>query len=196
MVDVIIINSVVHRLKKTFFVLLQTEDGDVFKLTFDYMHAVDKSIGAVTSIRIKYFETLPLAFGLCLLKSGFLFLAAEFGNHTLFQIENLGDDEEDMPEFTSEEYDGRPLTFTPRNLRNLSPVDEIESLSPLIDSKVLNLTGDDTPQIYSICGKGSRSTFRILKHGLEVNEVAISELPGNPNAVWTVRGPSGMINFI
>ena len=67
-------------------------------------------------------------------------------------------------------------------------MDELESLSPLIDAKVLNLTDEDTPQIYALCGRGSRSTFRILRHGLEVSELAVSELPGNPNAVWTVRG--------
>jgi splicing factor 3B subunit 3 len=28
---------------------------------------------------------------------------------------------------------------------------------------------------------------RVLRHGLEVSEMAVSELPGNPNAVWTVK---------
>lgn len=37
------------------------------------------------------------------------------------------------------------------------------------------------------CGRGSRSTLRVLRHGLEVSEMAVSELPGNPNAVWTVK---------
>lgn len=64
----------------------------------------------------------------------------------------------------------------------------MESLSPLIDSAVLNLTDEDTPQIYALCGKGARSSFRILRHGLEVSEIAATELPGNPSAVWTVRG--------
>ena len=49
---------------------------------------------------------------------------------------------------------------------------------------------DDTPQIYAACGRGTRSTFRILKHGLEVSEMAVSELPGSPNAVWTVKKTS------
>jgi splicing factor 3B subunit 3 len=84
--------------------------------------------------------------------------------------------------------------FKPRNLRNLSLVDEIESLSPLIDSLVLNLGEEENPQIYTLCGKGARSTLRILRHGLEVNEIAVSELPGNPSSIWTVRGSEG--NFI
>lgn len=41
--------------------------------------------------------------------------------------------------------------------------------------------------MYISCGRGPRSTFRVLRHGLEVSEMAVSELPGNPNAVWTVK---------
>ena len=38
-----------------------------------------------------------------------------------------------------------------------------------------------------LCGRGPRSSVRVLRHGLEVSEMAVSELPGNPNAVWTVK---------
>jgi splicing factor 3B subunit 3 len=80
--NIIVITSVVHRLKKSFFVLVQTELGDVFKVTMDYL-TPDGTIGPVTCLKIKYFETLPPATGICLLKSGFLFLAVEFGNQYL-----------------------------------------------------------------------------------------------------------------
>lgn len=50
-----------------------------------------------------------------------------------------------------------------------------------------DLTGEDTPQVYLACGRGPRSSLRVLRHGLEVAEMAVSELPGSPNAVWTVR---------
>ena len=46
---------------------------------------------------------------------------------------------------------------------------------------------EDTPQVYAACGRGPRSSLRVLRHGLEVTEMAVSELPGNPNAVWTVK---------
>lgn len=184
----------VHKLKRSFFVLLQTEDGDVFKLVMDYSQGTD-GFGKVENMRIRYFETLFTSVSLCLLKSGFLFAASEYGNHLLYQIENLGDDEEEQPEFQSQDFDQKSAALTQqscvmraRNLRNLSPVDEIQSLCPLIDSKVLNLQDEETPQIYVLCGRGSRSTFRILRHGLDVSEIAVSELPGNPSSVWTVRG--------
>ena len=53
--------------------------------------------------------------------------------------------------------------------------------------QVADLAGEDTPQVYLACGRGARSSLRVLRHGLEVAEMAVSELPGNPNAVWTVR---------
>jgi splicing factor 3B subunit 3 len=78
--------------------------------------------------------------------------------------------------------------FTPRALENLALADELESLDPIIDSKVLNLLpNSDTPQIFAACGRGARSSLRILRHGLEVEESVNSELPGIPNAVWTTK---------
>ena len=34
---------------------------------------------------------------------------------------------------------------------------------------------------------GGHATIRTLRHGLEVTQLALSELPGTPNAVWTVK---------
>ena len=67
----------------------------------------------------------------------------------------------------------------------------MHSMNPLIDCKVANLTDEDAPQIYTVCGSGARSTFRILKHGLETTEIVSSELPGVPSAVWTTKLTSG-----
>jgi splicing factor 3B subunit 3 len=62
-------------------------------------------------------------------------------------------------------------------------------MDPVTDAKVVNLLGanSDTPQIYAACGRGARSTFRTLKHGLEVAQVVASPLPGVPTAVWTLK---------
>lgn len=78
--------------------------------------------------------------------------------------------------------------FRPRPLDNLTLVDEMDSLCPILDSKVMNLLpNSDTPQIFAVCGRGARSTFRTLRHGLEVDEVVSSDLPGIPNALWTTK---------
>ncbi|KAG5220353.1 pre-mRNA-splicing factor rse [Salix suchowensis] len=61
---IIITAAVMHKMK----------DGDLFKVTIDHE---DEEVKAV---KIKYFDTVPVASSLCILKSGFLFVASEFGN--------------------------------------------------------------------------------------------------------------------
>jgi splicing factor 3B subunit 3 len=115
----------------------------------------------------------------------------------LYQFQKLGDDD-DEKEFSSRDYPSygmahpnQPLPatyFRPRPLENLALADEIESLNPILDAKVLNLfPNSDTPQIFTLNGRGSRSMLRTLRHGLEVEETVSSDLPGIPNAVWTVK---------
>ncbi|KAF4445954.1 Pre-mRNA-splicing factor rse1, partial [Fusarium albosuccineum] len=191
-----IIGGVMHKLKNSpeaFFFLLQTEDGDLFKVTLDMQEDSEGALtGEVWRIKIKYFDTLPVANSLCILKSGFLFVATEFGNHHFYQFEKLGDDDAE-PAATSDDFPTdlgatyQPIYFYPRPLENLTLVESIDSLSPLLDCKVANPTGEDAPQIYSVSGNGARSHFRMLKHGLEVDEVATSELPGTVSGVWTTR---------
>ena len=53
--------------------------------------------------------------------------------------------------------------------------------------QVADIANEDTPQLLMACGRGPWSTFRLLRHGLEVSEMAVSELPGSPNAVWTLK---------
>ncbi|CAK5281320.1 unnamed protein product, partial [Mycena citricolor] len=188
---IIIVTAVMHKMKGAFFFLLQSEDGDLYKVTIEHEEE------EVRALKVKYFDTVPVASSLCILKSGFLFVAAEFGNHYLYQFQKLGDDDNE-PEYTSTSYPSfgmanpnTPLPyafFRPRPLENLAVADELESLDPIIDSKVLNiLPNSDAPQIFAACGRGPRSTLRTLRHGLDVEESVSSELPGIPNAVWTTK---------
>ncbi|KAK3295976.1 CPSF A subunit region-domain-containing protein [Chaetomium fimeti] len=191
-----IVAGVMHKLKGSagaFFFLLQTDDGDLMKVTLDMVEDKDGNpTGEVRRLKVKYFDTIPIAQSLCILKSGFLFSAGEFGNHHFYQFEKLGDDDEEL-EFSSDDFptDSRvsynPVYFHPRPLENLVLVESMDSMNPLIDCKIANLTGEDAPQIYSVCGNRARSTFRMLKHGLEVSEIVASELPGTPAAVWTTK---------
>uniref|UniRef100_A0A673M947 Splicing factor 3B subunit 3 n=1 Tax=Sinocyclocheilus rhinocerous TaxID=307959 RepID=A0A673M947_9TELE len=178
----IFVCSATHKTKSMFFFLAQTEQGDIFKVTLE----TDEEM--VTEIRMKYFDTIPVSTAMCVLKTGFLLVATEFGNHYLYQIAHLGDDD-DEPEFSSAMplEEGDTFFFQPRPLKNLVLVDEQENLSPIMSCQIADLANEDTPQLYVACGRGPRSTLRVLRHGLEVSEMAVSELPGNPNAVWTVR---------
>ncbi len=65
-------------LQGAFFFLLQSEEGDLYKV------AIEHEEGDVKSLKIKYFDTVPVATSLCILKSGFLFVAAEFGNQYVY----------------------------------------------------------------------------------------------------------------
>lgn len=191
-----IVAGVMHKLKGSAgscFFLLQTEDGDLFKVTLDMVEDDEGNLtGEVKSITIKYFDTIPVASSICILKSGFLFVASEFGNHQFYQFEKLGDGD-DEAEFRSDDFPNdpkapyKPVYFDPRPLDNLILYESPESMNPLMDCSITNLTSDDVPQIYLACGNGARSTFRSLRYGLEVEEIVASELPGTPAAVWTTR---------
>lgn len=184
---IIFVCSATHKTKTMFFFLVQSEQGDVFKIT------LKTDDGFVTEIRIKYFDTIPVATSMCLLKTGFLFVACEFGNQYLkkfliiyknyeivilnmklflsylYQIAHLGDDD-DEPEFSSamQLEEDETFFFEARALKNLVLVDELDSLSPIISCQIADLANEDTPQLYVACGRGPRSTMRVLRHGLEV----------------------------
>ncbi len=70
----IFVCSATHKTKSMFFFLVQTEQGDVFKITLE----TDEDM--VTEIKLKYFDTTPVATAMNVLKTGFLFVASEFGN--------------------------------------------------------------------------------------------------------------------
>ena len=86
-----------------------------------------------------------------------------------YQIAHLGDDDEE-PEFSSsmELEEGTTFFFQPRALKNLVLVDEIDSLAPIMSCQIADLANEDTPQLYAACGRGPRSSLRVLRHGLEV----------------------------
>lgn len=180
-----------HKQKDKFFFLLQSELGDLYKLTLSY----DEE--AVRQINIRYFDTVPIATSLCVMKTGFLFVAAESGNHILYQFQSLAEDEDPLDNYQLKKEenmnDGEGAEvdswsyFQPRALKNLAIIDEMDNLSPVIDMKIEDIAREETPQIYALCGKGTQSTVRILRHGLPVSEMAVSPLPGNPAAVWTVK---------
>lgn len=181
---VLIVSTATHRQKTMFFFLLQTEYGDIFKVTLE--HENDR----VTELKIKYFDTIPVTSAMCVLKSGFLFAASEFGNHALYQFQGIGDDadvESSSATLMETEEGFQPVFFQPRGLKNLVKIDDIECLMPIMDMKVSNLFEEETPQIFALCGRGPRSSLRILRPGLAVTEMAVSQLPGIPSAVWTVK---------
>jgi len=64
-------------------------------------------------------------------------------------------------------------------------------MATITDIKVQDLNNEGNSQIYTLCAAGHRSTLRILRHGLAVSELAVSDLPATPNAIWTIRDSDG-----
>lgn len=63
-----------HKQKDLFFFILQTELGDLLKLSLKFTQE------EVHNIQLQYFDSIPPTISLCILKSGFLFGASENGN--------------------------------------------------------------------------------------------------------------------
>lgn len=124
----------------TIFFLLQSEEGDLYKVTIEHEDE------EVQSLKIKYFETVQIASSLCILKSGFLFVASEFGNQYLYQFEKLGDDDDEI-EFSSTDYPDfgagthalPPASFRPRPLKNLVLADEAGLRKEVETTEVVSL---------------------------------------------------------
>lgn len=202
---VLIASFASHRSKNGFFFIAQSEYGDCYKVTLDWTNR------KVSELKMKYFDTIPVCSSLCVLKTGFLFAGSEFGAHALFQFIALGDDEESAESSSKtlkkvtaagskkstttiskdddddDQENFLPVFFNPRKLKNLALIDEIESLSPTMALASNISKKEETPRLLALCGQGPRSTFRVLRQGVPLSEMARSPLPGNPNGVYTIR---------
>ena len=100
---------------------------------------------------------------------------------------------------TDDALQGNVLFFHARATpRNLSEADRLDGLHPIMDLRVsdpqqvtaaniVRARSDNMPVLYALCGKSNRSTLRFLRHGLPLTEIALSDLPALPTAVFTLR---------
>ena len=59
---------------------VQSEYGDIYRVTLEFEG------DDIKEVKVKYFDTIPPCVAICVLKTGFLFAASEFGNHGLYQF--------------------------------------------------------------------------------------------------------------
>ena len=71
-----------------FFFILQSEYGDLYKVTMDCTEQL------VHNISVQFFDTIPPGTTINILQTGFLFLGAESSNHAIFAFKSTGEDEE------------------------------------------------------------------------------------------------------
>ena len=185
------------RARHEFFFLLQTEDGDVFKLTMSISEDDQgRRMAHPDRLNLKYYETFPVAKQMLLIRKGYIYIAAENGNNKLYHVTDLAEDLEFEPwnNFSSEDYSAdpedeyTPLYFRPRGLQFTSIAVDIPSLHPLMKAQVDNPLNEDAPQIYAIQGTGNRSMFKTIRHGLEIQEIVSSPL-GNIDYsnLWSLK---------
>ena len=107
-----------------------------------------------------------------------------------YQFIGLGEDdsaETSFSSFLAPDGSVQVPVFSPRALTNRKPLDVIPSLSPLLKLHAEDLRGEGTPQLYALCGRGSRSSLRVLQQGLSITMLSQNALPYAPRGLWTLR---------
>jgi len=154
---------------ETLFMLLQTDMGDLLKVT------LDSDGDQVHGLSVQYFDTIAPCTAISILRTGYMFAAAECNNHLLYKVLGVGDEEENLVKSHSSNNDASQIPcYNPREPRNLEAEDEMLSLAMATDMKVADLNDEGSPQIYVTCGRGAQSTLRVLKHGLAVIEIGVT----------------------
>ena len=181
-----------------FFFIVQSEHGDLYKITLNHQEH------QVTMLNIYYFDSIPAANALCITRNGYLFVANESNDHFMYVFTSLGGKDSDAcsksvvyNDLTNEENLSLDLFmnkncpyiyFKPRQLENLEVCeDSISSLAPILKMDIGDLQEKHGNQIYTLSGRGARSTLRVLEPGLDATQLALSVLPGFPINVWTLK---------
>ena len=186
----LIVSHTIFKRRDLFFFLLQSEYGDLYKVELYWENDTQ-----VKSISIKYFDTVPVAYSLTVILPAYLFVASESGNQILFQFIGTGEEQGDPANSLIKQEKNDDASnqmsdfevFKPRSIKNLDIFEQYESLSPILGMQIKDIAREMTPQIYTLCGSGISSSLRVLRHGLEVTEMAVTQLPGNALSVWTVK---------
>ena len=194
--NLLMINYTPHFKKKKYYLLTQSEFGDVYKINF---HFENNDINNIYDITIEYFDTFPIANSICILFN-YLFLATESGNHLLF-IENSENKDKnnnnnnnnnkinfDINNIENNNNNNNNNNFYPKpNISNYIQIDSFMNL-PILDSIITNeIYSSNYPQIFSILGRANQSYLKILNFGLSVNVIVDSNLPGNPIKVFSLK---------
>ena len=181
----LIVAAAGHRQGDKSFFLLQSEHGDLYKVL------LERDGAAVRDVRVEYFDTLPVCNAMAIARCGLLLCAHETADHAMYQFwdggagraapvacaraedASLGDDAESAARVAD--------TFSPnRYLRNLRLLDEQANLASL------NTMALKQRAFVAGCGRGSTSRLCLLRHGLEVAELAASRLPEGAQSIFSV----------
>lgn len=181
--DTIIVNHVFHKLKKKdFFILLQSSEGDIFKLTCQF----DEDKEVLENINLTYFDTIPKCKDLCILKGGFLFANVLNDDKLFYQFEKLGDNENESTvrtiDYNGSDYLSSKSHFKVKPLENLSLVDTVNSLCPVVDSNLI-----DYQTSMELITLSSTAQIKTLVQGIPTTTIVSSELPLVPTGIHKTK---------
>lgn len=167
-----IITGSLQLLKKSFFILLQSNFGDLYKLTIEPDHNDrDRPI-----VAISYFDTIFQAEKLHIFKNGYLYANSEMGDSHLFQFDSLG---EDSQKVTSNEPEKQLQIEPSNNLNNLSIASTKRNLNPLLSTQVTN----SNPLTLVA------NSHRTLTNGVKFEDNISSPLPPGAENIWNIKVP-------
>ena len=171
-----IIAYALQSLKKDFFILLQSNYGDLFKLTI----IPNKSDRNRPVVSIGYFDSIYQSEKLHIFKNGYLFTNSEFGSNYLYQFESLGDDNDELNSTSSLDPELSKNFQSKDNLQNLSIASVQDNLNPVLSTRVTN----DSPLsiIYH-----TNDTLKSLQNGTRFKSIISTPLPKAADKLWTVR---------
>ncbi|QID87104.1 pre-mRNA-splicing factor rse1 [Saccharomyces pastorianus] len=183
--SVTIISGIVQKLKNDFFVLLQSNYGDLFKLTI----TPDINDRNRPLVKLSYFDTIQNSNQLHIFKSGYLFALSEMNNNFLFQFEKLGV-ENDLSKILTSKDPNKPLVFQPStNLQNLSILSQQLNLNPLGSSQISN----DSP-LSIVTQHHTNSKLLTLTSGVNYSNLISTNLPPNATKLWLIPHPAATNN--
>ena len=161
----IIIASATFRKENQWFALLQNQFGDLL---------IAQS-GENGEIEISYFDTVPIATSLVILRQGVLAVFAESGKHCFYYITSVETE-------SVLEYDPSP------EMTHLDEFHSEETMTRLtkmvcIPSSVGCISGD----LVSVHGSGGCSTLKVTRRGIPVDELYRLTIGGSPVSVMSIR---------
>lgn len=161
----IIIASATFRKENQWFALLQNQFGDLLIAQSDENGEIE----------ISYFDTVPIATSLVILRQGVLAVFAESGKHCFYYI-------------TSVETES-VLEYDPSlEMTHLDEFHSEETMTRLtkmvcIPSSVGGISGD----LVSVHGSGGCSTLKVTRRGIPVDELYRLTIGGSPLSVMSIR---------
>ncbi|KAL6450666.1 RSE1 Pre-mRNA-splicing factor RSE1 [Candida maltosa Xu316] len=171
--------------KKKFFILLQNTFGDLFKLSIDYDH--DRNL--VKDITLTYFDTILPCISLNIFKSGLLFANVSNNDRILYQFEKLGEEDNEVVIKSVDDLATAQkgvFNYKLKSLTNLAVIDKLQTISPLLDSKIINNS--------KLLTLSSHSYMKTITHGIPTDTLVESPLSINPTDIFTTKLTSSSTN--